>query len=222
MIYGFNTEVEHKGTIFHVQTSDKGQNKPVVETLVYVGGEVKDTRRTNYANLIKRGYDEKKVIKLMEAQHRRVIFAVKKGALDEVKEGQEPAPVEKELLQQAQEEGKDLDDMILEYLSAQPEQEQINIVLSTASAFVTGQAAFMRLLTSTSVTRKPVNGAKVSVVLRDNGADEVLYEGTTDEDGEATVMVIIPQQPSITARLLIRAECELGKDEVSQPILPAA
>lgn len=221
MIYGFNTEIEHGGHIFHIQTSDKGRRNPIIETLIYRGGEVRDTRRTNYADLIKRGYDEKKVIKLMEAQHRRVIYAIKKGALDEA-EAEPAATVEQELLEAAESEGKDLDDMILQYLSAQPETEKLELVVATRSRFEAGKAVFMRLLASTSVTRRPVEGAQVTVELQDRGALETLYEGTTDEEGEAVVMFIVPPVEPSEAQLVVRADSALGRDEVSQQISASA
>ena len=44
MITGFNTDVEYDGRTFHVQTEDRGQRNPVVESLVYSGGEIVATR----------------------------------------------------------------------------------------------------------------------------------------------------------------------------------
>ena len=40
MITGFNTDVKHKNRVFHIQTEDKGEDNPYVESLVYVGGEI--------------------------------------------------------------------------------------------------------------------------------------------------------------------------------------
>ena len=38
MITGFNTDVKYKGTVFHVQTEDKGVANPIIESLIYKGG----------------------------------------------------------------------------------------------------------------------------------------------------------------------------------------
>ena len=79
MITGFNTDVPYKGEVFHVQTEDKGKENPMVESLIYKGGEILGARRTAYAKFLANGYDEKLVIKCMEEQHRAVIDEVKKG-----------------------------------------------------------------------------------------------------------------------------------------------
>src|SRR5207302_7393445 len=49
VITGFNTDVKHKSRVFHIQTEDKGDANPCVESLVYVGGEILATKRTSYA-----------------------------------------------------------------------------------------------------------------------------------------------------------------------------
>jgi len=82
MITGFNTDVPHRGEIFHVQTEDKGKDNPMVESLIYIGGEILGARRTAYSKFLQDGYDEKTIIKFMEDQHRRVIAEVKHGRFD--------------------------------------------------------------------------------------------------------------------------------------------
>ena len=53
MITGFNTDVKHGNRVFHIQTEDKGESNPVVESLVYVAGEILATKRTSYAEVLK-------------------------------------------------------------------------------------------------------------------------------------------------------------------------
>ena len=40
VITGFNTDVKYRGTVYHVQTEDKGAANPLIETLIYKGGEI--------------------------------------------------------------------------------------------------------------------------------------------------------------------------------------
>jgi hypothetical protein len=40
MITGFNTDVKYRGVVYHVQTEDKGTTNPLIETLIYKGGEI--------------------------------------------------------------------------------------------------------------------------------------------------------------------------------------
>ena len=104
MITGFNTDVKYRGVVYHVQTEDKGTANPLIETLIYKGGEILGSRRLPYANLAKRG-DEPAITKLMEDQHKAMILEVKRGRFD-------PAG-DKTVL-----EDLPLDEIVLAYLAA--------------------------------------------------------------------------------------------------------
>jgi hypothetical protein len=82
MITGFNTDVEYRGQVYHVQTEDKGVENPVIESLIYKGGEILGSRKLPYSDIINDGYDEKAVIKLMEDQHRKMIQLIKMGKFE--------------------------------------------------------------------------------------------------------------------------------------------
>ena len=92
MITGFNTDVKHETKVFHVQTEDRGLANPVVESLVYVGGEILMSKKSPYRDLISGDHvDEKALREMMDLQHRRVIEAVRRGRLDKGKIGEAPA-----------------------------------------------------------------------------------------------------------------------------------
>ena len=92
MITGFNTDVKHETKVFHVQTEDRGLANPVVESLVYVGGEILMSKKSPYRNLISGDHvDEKALREMMDLQHRRVIEAVRRGRLDKGKIGEAPS-----------------------------------------------------------------------------------------------------------------------------------
>jgi len=82
VITGFNTDVKHKNRVFHIQTEDKGDANPYVESLVYVGGEILATKKTSYAEVLKEGRDDHAVQDLMEQQHRTMIAAIQRGRFD--------------------------------------------------------------------------------------------------------------------------------------------
>jgi hypothetical protein len=82
VITGFNTDVKHKNRVFHIQTEDKGEGNPCVESLVYVGGEILATKRTSYAEVVQTGRDDHAVQDLMEQQHRTMIAAIQRGRFD--------------------------------------------------------------------------------------------------------------------------------------------
>ena len=92
MITGFNTDVKHSDRVYHVQTEDRGIANPVVESLVYVGGEILLSKKSPYQDLIAGDrVDEKALREMMDLQHRRVIEAVRRGRLDKGKIGDAPA-----------------------------------------------------------------------------------------------------------------------------------
>jgi hypothetical protein len=82
MITGYNTDVRHNDVTFHVQTEDKGQANPTIESLVYVGGQVLASKRASYADLLAEGREEKDIIAFMDHQHRTMIAAIRHGKFD--------------------------------------------------------------------------------------------------------------------------------------------
>jgi hypothetical protein len=84
VITGFNTDIRHGDRVFHVQTEDRGLGNPIVESLVYVGGQILLSKRSPYSDLVVDGkIDEKAVKQVMDLQHRRIIEAIRRGRFDE-------------------------------------------------------------------------------------------------------------------------------------------
>lgn len=89
MITGFNTDIEFNGRVYHVQTEDRGLDNPIVESLVYSGGEIVTACKTSYAELIESDtYTEGQVLTRMEVQHRDLIREIRNGEFD--KDGLKP------------------------------------------------------------------------------------------------------------------------------------
>lgn len=115
MITGFNTDVPYKGEVYHVQTEDKGQDNPMVESLIYKGGEILGAKRTPYSLFLANGYDEKKIVKFMEDQHRGIIRDIKIGRYDKSQGGL--------LGDDTSQADQSLDQVILNYLAANKKKE---------------------------------------------------------------------------------------------------
>lgn len=79
MIVGFNTDVKYRNEVFHIQTEDKGENNPTVETLVYHSGEILLSRRVSYAHLMGKSDVRNTVKIMMKSQHDQVIGELKGG-----------------------------------------------------------------------------------------------------------------------------------------------
>ena len=80
MITGFNTDIEHDGVIYHVQTEDKGTKNPMIESLVYVKGAILDAIRTRYDLLLNSSdFSEARLQRILEFQHKQIITSIKRG-----------------------------------------------------------------------------------------------------------------------------------------------
>ncbi len=80
MIIGFNTDIKYRDEVFHIQTEDKGEGNPTIETLVYHSGEILLSRRLSYGHLkSSRDSIRKKIKSMMKTQHDQVISELKEG-----------------------------------------------------------------------------------------------------------------------------------------------
>ncbi|MFN3476164.1 MAG: hypothetical protein ACK4Z6_01230 [Candidatus Methylomirabilales bacterium] len=108
MVPGFNTAVIHRGKSYHVQTEDLGKENPYLLTLLYQGGAIIYRMKTNYLEVLGPDPNERQIRKLMEQQHQQVIADLKAGRFDK---------------DQGRKGEKSLEQLILEYLSAQEGQK---------------------------------------------------------------------------------------------------
>lgn len=79
---GYNTDVEHNGLMFHVQTQDQGANAHYVESAVYKSGKVLASRRTYYTNFLDRPALPDKINEITEEQHKAVLKDITDGKFD--------------------------------------------------------------------------------------------------------------------------------------------
>ena len=85
VITGFNTDIEHDGTVYHVQTEDKGLDTPIILSLVYVGGTILASKRSPYADLIEQGFSDEVLAERLKRQHRLICAAINSGRIDDLK-----------------------------------------------------------------------------------------------------------------------------------------
>ncbi|MBK9215219.1 MAG: hypothetical protein IPM59_06410 [Chloracidobacterium sp.] len=86
MIAGFNTDIDHNGTVYHVQTEDKGAPAYMIMSLVYDKGTILASKRTTYGELAAIGLDEKEIAERVSRQHKLMCAAVKAGRISELVE----------------------------------------------------------------------------------------------------------------------------------------
>lgn len=85
VITGFNTDVEHQGVVYHVQTEDKGAETPLILSLVYNRGAILASKRSPYDDLLTGGLDEKALAARLQKQHKTICAAVSAGRFEDLK-----------------------------------------------------------------------------------------------------------------------------------------
>lgn len=85
VITGFNTDIEFDGVVYHVQTEDKGLDTPLLLTLVYVGGAILASKRSQYYDLINAGFDPLVLAERLQRQHTLICAAIKAGRIEDLK-----------------------------------------------------------------------------------------------------------------------------------------
>lgn len=81
---GFNTDVRHEGHLYHVQTEDGGEDNPILESVVYVGGTVIAKKITPYSDQLRKGATEEGIASLLKRQHQIIIAAIKAGRIEDL------------------------------------------------------------------------------------------------------------------------------------------
>ena len=133
MSMGMNTNIEYQGKVYHVQTEDGGLDRPVITTLLFKDGAVFASKRTDYKELIASPSYQETVTEMMKEQHKTIIKELVGGKIDvgveyvgelsdleitsEKLEVNIKAKPVQESKQQSTDQGKSLDDLIVDYLA---------------------------------------------------------------------------------------------------------
>lgn len=91
MITGFNTDIEHDGVVYHVQTEDKGVDTPIILSLVYSGGAILASKRAPYKDLLASGFNEAALAERLKRQHTLICAAIHAGRIEDLKRMAPPA-----------------------------------------------------------------------------------------------------------------------------------
>jgi hypothetical protein len=84
MIFGFNTDIKHEGTVYHVQ-SEARQQETLLQTQVFLRGRCIGKRASTYGDRAAMpGFAEAQIEQLLREQHKLVSDAVKEGRLESV------------------------------------------------------------------------------------------------------------------------------------------
>ncbi len=222
MITGYNTDVRYGGIVLHVQTEDKGHANPYIESLVYHGGQVVAAKRHGYAEVLESGGGDDAIMTLMDRQHRALIEAIQRGHFDEqisafvsdppsTKE-QQPITSEFDL---SSDNGRSLDQVILEYLTAAAEQEQLVMAIENEIDLRPGARVRVNLRACSSKSGQAIAGVKVNArLISTHAGPRTLAVGETDNDGGLELAFEVPQVARGTAALILYGSSDIGKAQL--------
>jgi len=225
VLTGYNTDIEYGGTVYHVQTEDKGRDSGFVESLVYSAGEILYSRRTPYAEVLDEGGDLEAVAAMMERQHRTIVEAIRRGLLKRLMGGDDTVDEDDETVVSRRAEavpvepppeGRSLDQVILDYLEAQKNQDHLVLKATASGEFIYGSEVPVEIRAARSRSEEPVPGVRIQVIFKSTGEPHrlVLAEGTTDEGGLFHAKVALPTFNGGTSALVISAESDVGPAEI--------
>lgn len=226
MITGYNTDVRYGEIVLHVQTEDKGQENPFIESLIYYGGQVVVARRESYGDLLRSGKGSEEVTVLMEHQHRMMMKAIRAGEFDDKIRIFAPDKFKAKSTEQvslettagfdiSEDSGRTLDQVILEYLTSEAEQEQLVLVMADGVEIKAGSATDLSLWARSSKSGQGIAGAQVRIkMISTFGGPRTLGQGETDGDGFLRARIEVPTVDPGTAALIITASAPVGQAEL--------
>jgi hypothetical protein len=84
MIFGFNTDIKHADTVYHVQSEARKAEK-LLQTQVFVRGRCIGKKATSYAELMEKpDFTEDHMHDMLKSQHRSMLDGIREGKLNEI------------------------------------------------------------------------------------------------------------------------------------------
>ena len=84
MIFGFNTDIKHGDTVYHVQSEARKAEK-LLQTQVFVRGRCIGKRATSYAEMEQKpDFTEDHMHDMLKTQHRGMLDGIREGKLNEL------------------------------------------------------------------------------------------------------------------------------------------
>jgi hypothetical protein len=180
MIFGFNTDVKHGDTIYHVQ-SEAREGELLLQTQVFVRGRCIGKRAKSYANKANETQfgDAQKEQQLRE-QHRLVLDAIREGKLDSVLDRPEAENLASV---------KELD---VEWLNSESVCVERNLIMQLR--VTEGGAA--------------ASGARLTFRFARPGAAPLYTQAVADSGGAAEVKIEVEEATLADSSLLVQANFE--------------
>lgn len=195
MSSGFNTDVRVGERVYHVQTEDRGPNRPVIDTMVYQNGRVVHRRNSNYQHFVDSAeFSPEGLRQRVEEQHRCVIEDLRAGTLN----GDSPgaAASEKTVAREVV-----------------PVPDGIQLQLLNPESWLTAGSISLHVEILRRGNQQPQRSAQVEALI-EGSLEETRYRGTTDENGRVQIRFPMPKLGKGGLALVIQAKAGQGSDEL--------
>ena len=240
MITGFNTDVEHGGVVYHVQTEDKGLDSPIILSLVYSGGAILASKRAPYSDLLESGFSEEALSERLKRQHRLICAAVHAGRIEDLKRmstsssssgasiaddditAETPRSESAKGAEEKEPEGVQ-DSRRLSPMGELPSEDQSLIVsLLDDHDFRSGDSVSVRVMVTqrSGEFEKPLNNVAVSLKVLGTTFRPQIYSTKTHKNGVATIATQIPEFTSGRAAILVQAVSGSQSTEIRRVVRP--
>jgi hypothetical protein len=236
VITGYNTDVEHGGVTYHVQTEDKGLNTPIILSLVYSGGAILAAKRAPYDDLIAAGFDQKTLAERLQRQHKLICAAINAGRIEDLKkmsdrgaavEPSAPADVAGRNDDKVDPEGTSptvaLPSAGERFSTSDDSEEPLSVVILDEAQMRAGESITLRLEVVKHGEGEIQPGAKANITVKILGSSfqpSSTYS-TADSYGHASISLTLPHFKTGRGALLIRAESDGDVAELRRIIHPA-
>jgi hypothetical protein len=237
VITGYNTDVEHNGVVYHVQTEDKGLQTPIILSLVYTGGAILASKRAPYDDLIAEGFSQEVLAERLQRQHKLICAAVHAGRIEELKQladrdAIKPAPAAPTPgSQPANEEPAEVSAGESNQEIAAPDrfaiteetENGLSIKLLDEKDLRAGESVTLRFQVTRAAShgREPAAKANITVKLLGSSFQPASTFSTTDSNGRSSVSMSLPPFAAGRAAILIRAEADGEVAELRRIIQPS-
>ena len=177
MIFGFNTDIKHEDTVYHVQ-SEAREGDLLLQTQIFVRGRCIGKRATPYAEQAQSpDFTDQKKEAILREQHRLVLDAIRDGRLEQVfdrRETPETLAAEKEL--------------DIQWLNSDSVHSEDKLAMKLR-ATESGQG---------------IAGARLTVRFARPNADPFYTQVTTDTSGDAELVFLVEETELPESSLLVQ------------------
>lgn len=176
MIFGFNTDVKHQDTVYHVQ-SEAREHERLLQTQVFVRGRCIGKLATPYQSGQRDDTSEKQLEQSLRTQHKSVLDAIREGRLEGV------------LGRPDQEVPKAPNGLKLQW--------------TNSDSLRSAEGLMVRIVVSEG--EAPVEGAKVTARLKRAEGEPLYSQATTDSSGAAELKLGAAESGLSGSDILVQA-----------------